>query len=99
MLRPWRATGIRAVSNYSAMAHTHGWAACPVRLLLSPRNASTDIGSALLPAVPADLTWDRSGLLRSRHGCDDCRHYAAGSAVVTARLFRHASDPDTSAPG
>jgi hypothetical protein len=27
--------------------------------------------------------------------CTDCRHYAAGSAVVTARLFRHACDPDT----
>jgi hypothetical protein len=27
--------------------------------------------------------------------CVDCRHYASGSAVVTARLFRHAIDPDT----
>ncbi len=25
--------------------------------------------------------------------CDDCRHYAAGSAVVTARLYRHVTDP------
>jgi hypothetical protein len=24
--------------------------------------------------------------------CDDCRHYAAGSAVVTARLYRHATN-------
>ncbi len=27
--------------------------------------------------------------------CDDCRHYAAGSAVVTARLYRHVTDPLT----
>ena len=27
--------------------------------------------------------------------CRDCRHYASGSAVVTARLFRHATDPET----
>lgn len=26
--------------------------------------------------------------------CEDCRHYASGSAVVTARLFRHATEPD-----
>jgi hypothetical protein len=24
--------------------------------------------------------------------CVDCRHYAAGSAVVTARLYRHVSN-------
>ena len=27
--------------------------------------------------------------------CADCRHYAAGSAVVTARLYRHVNHPDT----
>jgi hypothetical protein len=27
--------------------------------------------------------------------CDDCRHYAAGSAIVTSKLFRHATDPET----
>jgi hypothetical protein len=27
--------------------------------------------------------------------CDECRHYAAGSAVVTARLYRHVTEPDS----
>jgi len=26
--------------------------------------------------------------------CPDCRHYASGSAVVTARLHRHATAPE-----
>jgi hypothetical protein len=26
--------------------------------------------------------------------CVDCRHYAAGSAVVTARLYRHVNSVD-----
>ena len=26
--------------------------------------------------------------------CADCRHYAAGSAIVTARMNRHVGSPD-----
>ncbi len=43
-----------------------------------------------------DLTWDRdAACCVPDTDCDDCRHYAAGSAVVTARLFRHATNPET----
>ena len=43
-----------------------------------------------------DLTWNRdAACCVPDTDCDDCRHYAAGSAVVTARLFRHACDPQT----
>ncbi len=42
------------------------------------------------------MTWDKlAACCVPDTDCDDCRHYAAGSAVVTARLFRHAVDPDT----
>jgi hypothetical protein len=43
-----------------------------------------------------DLTWDREvACCVPDTDCDDCRHYAAGSAVVTARLYRHVTDPST----
>jgi len=43
-----------------------------------------------------DLTWDRSAsCCVPDTDCADCRHYASGSAVVTARMFRHAADPDS----
>lgn len=85
-------------SNYSAMAHTHGLGLHALYGCSYPRrNASTDIGlGRSFRQYRADLTWDRSvACCVPDTDCDDCRHYAAGSAVVTARLFRHASDPDT----
>jgi hypothetical protein len=43
-----------------------------------------------------DLTWDRdAACCVPDTDCRQCRHYAAGSAIVTARLYRHATDPDT----
>ncbi len=42
------------------------------------------------------MNWDRAAACCVPDtDCADCRHYAAGSAVVTARLYRHAGDPDT----
>jgi len=41
-----------------------------------------------------DLNWDRSvACCVPDTDCADCRHYAAGSAVVTARLYRHVNNP------
>jgi hypothetical protein len=60
-------------------------------------NPSTDVGlGRSFRQYRADLTWDReAACCVPDTDCPDCRHYAAGSAVVTARLFRHAVDPDT----
>ena len=61
------------------------------------RNPSTDVGlGRSFRQYRTDLTWDRdAACCVPDTDCDDCRHYAAGSAVVTARLYRHAMDPDT----
>jgi hypothetical protein len=80
------------------MAHTYGQGLHALYGCSYPRrNASTDIGlGRSFRQYRADLTWDRSvACCVPDTDCDDCRHYAAGSAVVTARLFRHAADPDT----
>jgi hypothetical protein len=85
-------------SPYSAVAHTHrlglhGLYSCPY-----PRmNPSTDIGlGRSFRQYRSDLTWDRSAsCCVPDTDCADCRHYAAGSAVVTSKLYRHATDPDT----
>lgn len=85
-------------SPYSAVAHTHK---CGLHDLFGcsyPRmNPSTDIGlGRSFRQYRTDLTWDRSAACCVPDtDCADCRHYASGSAVVTARLFRHASDPET----
>jgi MoaA/NifB/PqqE/SkfB family radical SAM enzyme len=85
-------------SPYSAVAHSHGLGlhglyGCPY-----PRmNPSTDIGlGRSFRQYRSDLTWDRSAsCCVPDTDCADCRHYAAGSAVVTSKLYRHAIDPDT----
>ena len=85
-------------SPYSAVAHTHtlglhGLYGCPY-----PRmNPSTDIGlGRSFRQYRSDLTWDRSAsCCVPDTDCNDCRHYAAGSAVVTSKLYRHATGPDT----
>jgi MoaA/NifB/PqqE/SkfB family radical SAM enzyme len=85
-------------SHYNIVAHTHGEGlhslfGCPY-----PRkNPSTDIGlGRSFRQYRTDLTWDRdASCCVPDTDCVDCRHYAAGSAVVTARLYRHAVDPDT----
>jgi len=85
-------------SYYNAVAHTHRYGlhdlyACPY-----PRmNPSTDIGlGRSFRQYRTDLSWNRdAACCVPDTDCVDCRHYASGSAVVTARLFRHAIDPDT----
>jgi len=85
-------------SYYNVVAHTHRNSLHDLYSCSYPRmNPSTDIGlGRSFRQYRTDLTWDRSvACCVPDTDCVDCRHYAAGSAVVTARLFRHASDPET----
>ena len=85
-------------SWYSAMAHTHEKGLHDLFGCSYPRkNPSTDVGlGRSFRQYRSDLTWDRdAACCVPDTDCVDCRHYAAASAVVTARLFRHATDPDT----
>ncbi len=85
-------------SAYSAVAHTHRLGLHDLYGCSYPRqNPSTDVGlGRSFRQYRTDLTWDRqAACCVPDTDCRDCRHYAAGSAVVTARLFRHADDPDT----
>lgn len=83
-------------SVYNAVAHTHEYGlhdlySCPY----PRRNPSQDIGlGRTFRQYRTDLSWDRSvACCVPDTDCDDCRHYAAGSAVVTARLYRHVGSP------
>ncbi len=85
-------------SWYSAMAHTHEKGLHDLFGCSYPRrNPSQDVGlGRSFRQYRTDLTWDRqAACCVPDTDCPDCRHYAAASAVVTARLFRHATDPDT----
>ncbi|MEW6672162.1 MAG: radical SAM protein [Thermodesulfobacteriota bacterium] len=85
-------------SHYNAVAHTHRKGLHDLYACSYPRrNASTDIGlGRSFRQYRTDLNWDRAvACCVPDTDCDDCRHYAAGSAVVTARMFRHAGNPDT----
>jgi len=85
-------------SCYNAVAHTHPNGLHDLYSCSYPRkNPSTDIGlGRSFRQYRADLAWDRSAACCVPDtDCVECRHYAAGSAVVTARMFRHATDPDT----
>ena len=83
-------------SPYNIVAHTHAQGLHDLFDCSYPRrNASTAIGlGRSFRQFRADLTWDRdASCCVPDTDCDDCRHYAAGSAVVTARLYRHVTDP------
>jgi hypothetical protein len=85
-------------SHYNAVAHTHSKGLHDLYSCSYPRmNPSTDIGlGRSFRQYRTDLSWDRSvACCVPDTDCTECRHYASGSAVVTARLFRHAIDPDT----
>lgn len=85
-------------SHYNIVAHTHELSLHDLYSCSYPRmNPSTDIGlGRSFRQYRTDLAWDRDvACCVPDTDCSDCRHYAAGSAVVTARLFRHAIDPDT----
>lgn len=85
-------------SPYNITVHTHALGlhelfSCPY----PRRNPSTDLGlGRSFRQYRTDLGWDRAAACCVPDtDCDDCRHYAAGSAVVTARMYRHASDPQS----
>ena len=83
---------------YSAVAHTHTLGLHDLFGCSYPRmNPSTDIGlGRSFRQYRADLSWDRAAACCVPDtDCPDCRHYASGSAVVTARMFRHAVNPET----
>ena len=85
-------------SPYNIVAHTHERGLHSLFSCSYPRmNPSTDIGlGRSFRQYRTDLQWDRdAACCVPDTDCDDCRHYAAGSAVVTARMYRHASDPQT----
>jgi len=83
-------------SPYSAIVHTHeSGLHANFGCSYPRRNASKALGlGRSFRQYHTDLTWDRSAsCCVPDTDCDDCRHYAAGSAIVTARLHRHATDP------
>ncbi len=85
-------------SPYNIVAHTHEQGLHDLFSCSYPRmNPSTDIGlGRSFRQYRTDLKWDRAAACCVPDtDCDDCRHYAAGSAVVTARMYRHATDPQT----
>lgn len=85
-------------SHYNIVAHTEKLALHDLFSCSYPRrNPSTDIGlGRSFRQYRTDLQWDRNAACCVPDtDCDDCRHYAAGSAVVTARMYRHATDPAT----
>ncbi len=79
-------------SVYNAVAHTSGKGLHDLYSCSYPRcNPSQDIGlGRSFRQYRTNLNWDRSvACCVPDTDCPDCRHYAAGSAVVTARLYRH----------
>lgn len=83
-------------SPYSAVAHTHTLGLHDLFGCSYPRmNPSTDIGlGRSFRQYRADLSWNRAAACCVPDtDCPDCRHYASGSAIVTARMFRHATIP------
>jgi MoaA/NifB/PqqE/SkfB family radical SAM enzyme len=85
-------------SSYNIVAHTDELGLHDLFSCSYPRmNPSTDIGlGKSFRQYRTDLQWDRdASCCVPDTDCDDCRHYAAGSAIVTARMYRHAIDPVT----
>ena len=85
-------------SPYNIVAHTHAQGLHALFSCTYPRmNPSTAVGlGRSFRQYRTDLQWDRdAACCVPDTDCADCRHYAAGSAVVTARMFRHATNPDT----
>jgi hypothetical protein len=83
-------------SPYSAAAHTdanslHALFSCPY-----PRQNQGQFGlGRSFRQYRSDLTWVRSAsCCVPDTDCAECRHYAAGSAIVTARMNRHITSPD-----
>ena len=84
-------------SPYNAVAHTRSSGLHDLYGCSYPRmNPSAEMGlGRSFRQYRTDLSWDRDvACCVPDTDCPDCRHYAAGSAIVTAKLFRHATDPD-----
>ena len=83
-------------SPYNILCHTEERGLHELFGCSYPRmNSSTAIGlGRSFRQYRADLQWDRdAACCVPDTDCADCRHYAAGSAVVTARMYRHAVNP------
>lgn len=85
-------------SPYNITVHTNALGldalfSCPY----PRRNPSTAVGlGRTFRQYRTDLNWDRAAACCVPDtDCADCRHYAAGSAVVTARMYRHANDRES----
>ena len=84
-------------SHYNITAHTNIQGLHQLFGCSYPRqNPSTAVGlGRSFRQYRADLNWDRAAACCVPDtDCADCRHYAAGSAVVTARMYRHAETPE-----
>jgi len=85
-------------SPYNILAHTREQGLHALFTCSYPRmNPSQAIGlGRSFRQYRTDLAWDRdAACCVPDTDCEDCRHYAAGSAVVTARMYRHAATPQT----
>jgi hypothetical protein len=85
-------------SPYSLVAHTSSLSLHDMFGCTYPRrNPSAVVGlGKSFRQYRTDLSWDReAACCVPDTDCADCRHYAAGSAIVTARLLRHATRPET----
>lgn len=85
-------------SPYSIVAHTSGGSLHDLFGCRYPRrNPAAVVGlGKTFRQYRTDLTWDRAAACCVPDtDCADCRHYAAGSAIVTASLHRHSADPES----
>ena len=93
-----RYPGTVLYSPYNVVAHTHAQGLHALYSCSYPRmNKTNNVGlGRSFRQYRTDLTWDRdAACCVPDTDCIDCRHYASGSAVVTSRLFRHSSNPET----
>ncbi|MFO8032951.1 MAG: hypothetical protein R6U22_10440 [Desulfohalobiaceae bacterium] len=105
-LQKTRETMLRACANhpdnvlfspYNIVCHTHQLGLHELFSCPYPRvNPSTEIGlGRSFRQYRTDLSWAReAACCVPDTDCRDCRHYAAGSAVVTSKMFRHARTPE-----
>lgn len=84
-------------SHYNTVVHTHPNSLYQLFSCPYPRmNPSTALGlGRSFRQYRTDLTWDRSAACCVPDTvCSDCRHYAAGSAIVTSKMNRHTGNPE-----
>ncbi len=84
-------------SYYNTVVHTHKNSLYQLFSCPYPRmNPSAAFGlGRSFRQYRTDLTWDRAAACCVPDtDCNDCRHYAAGSAIVTSKLSRHTGNPE-----